>query len=409
MKSSVILAVIVTMLIAVPVMGNDLVFLGLPALRAEFAAGAGRIQLVVSAFVLTFAVVQLLYGPLSDHFGRRPVILATIGAFVIASVLCAVAVGLEWLVAARVLQAIGAGAAPALGRAILRDAYGAERSIRILSYIMACFGVIAVAAPVIGGGLTEIFGWRALFAFAAIYGVACFLLVWFLMEETAPPRDHGAGAARRVLRSYSILLSSRNFMYLALSNGLIYGAMFAWLAGLAFVLIDALNLGAARAGLWFGVSVTGFVVGSALAGRWSRTLSPLQTVLLGAAICLAASVIGSLLAVFDAIEVGSLVIAGFFMMTGIGFVVPPASGAGIAPFPEMAGAASSLIGFIQGGLGSLSVLAVGYLYDGTARPMLLQMAALTALGLVLFIPLLKHLKSPVLPRTNIKDQPPSKR
>ena len=399
MKRPVVLGAIVTLLIAVPVMANDLVFVGLPALRAEFATGSGQVQLAVGAFVFTFAVVQLVYGPLSDHFGRRPVILATLGGFVVASFLCAIAANLEFLVAARVLQAIGAGAGPALGRAIIRDAYGAERSIRILSYIMSCFGVIAMAAPLIGGGLTDYFGWRSVFMFSAIYGATSFVLVLLLLDETAPMRDHGAGAVRRVFRSYGLLLKSRNFVLLVAANSLIYSAMFAWLAGLAFVLIDAFGLDATKAGLFFGISVSGFIAGSALAGRLSNALMPLQIILLGAALCLTASTIGSLLAMAGLIDVWSLVVAGFFMMTGIGFVVPPATGSGIAPFPEMAGAASSLIGFTQGAVSSLSVLAVGYLFDGTARPMMLQMAGLTAFGLIIFIPLSKHMKTRILPRT----------
>ncbi len=399
MKQPIVLGSIVTLLIAIPVMANDLVFVALPAARGDFGASAGEIQLAVSVFVLTFASVQLIYGPLSDQFGRRPVLLTTLGAFVIAAGLSAVAVNLEMLVAARILQAIGAGAGPALGRAILRDTYGAERSIRILSYIMSCFGVVAMAAPLIGGGLTDVFGWRAVFVFAAIYGAVCLLLVLFVLDESAPPRDSGTGALHRVFRSYAVLLTSRNFLLLGLGNSLVYSAMFTWLAGLAFVLIGAFGLDATRAGLWYGVSVSGIIIGSALAGRMTNAFSPLQTVLLGAGICLAASVIGSLLATTGNIAVVGLVITGFFMMTGIGFAIPPATGAGIAPFPEMAGAASSLIGFAQGGISSLAVPAVGYLYDGTARPMLLQMAGLTAVGLVFLLPLAKHRKTRALPRT----------
>ncbi len=398
MKRPVTIVIMVTLLIAIPVMANDLIFLALPNARVEFGADAAQIQLAVSAFILTFAMVQLIYGPLSDHFGRRPVILATLAAYAAGAVLCALAANVDYLVAARILQAIGAGAAPALARAILRDLYGAERSVRMLSYIMSYFGIIAVAAPLIGGGLTDYFGWRAVFYFSAIYGALCFCLVFFLLDESAPQRDHGAGALFRVTRSFGLLLKSRHFMLLAVSNAMVYSAMFVWLAGLAFVLIDALDQAASDAGMWFAVSVTGFALGAFLGGRLTRTLAPLQAVLLGAAICLAASVTGSLIALFGEITLWGLIVPGFFMMIGIGLTIPPATGAGIAPFPEMAGAASSLIGFIQMGLSSLSVLAVGYLYDGTARPMMLEMAALTAIGLVIFIPLSGHLKTRILPR-----------
>lgn len=398
MNRPITLAVMVTLLIAIPVMANDLIFIALPNARIEFGADPAQIQLAVSAFIMTFAVVQLVYGPLSDHFGRRPVILTTLAAYVVGAVLCGLAMDVEYLVAARILQAMGAGAAPPLARAILRDLYGAERSVRMLSYIMSYFGVIAIAAPLIGGGLTDHFGWRAVFYFSAGYGALCFFLVLFRLDESAPPGDHGTGVLIRVTRSFKILLKNRNFMLLAVSNAMVYSAMFVWLAGLAFVLIDALDMAASDAGIWFAVSVTGFALGAFLGGRLTGFLPPLQTVFIGMALCLTASVIGSLIAIAGEISVAGLIAPGFFMMMGIGLTIPPATGAGIAPFPEMAGAASSLIGFIQMAMSSASVLAVGYLYNGTAQPMMIEMAVLTGIGAVIFLPLLQHLKTRVLPR-----------
>ena len=390
------LSAILTLLIAIPVMGTDAVFIAVPAIRETFSTDPGNIQLAMTSYILSFAVVQLLYGPLSDRYGRRKVLLASLVLFTLGSTLCATANSLGWLIAARALQGIGAGSGPTLARAILRDRHGAKQSIRLLSYIMAAFGVIAMIAPMVGGVLVENIGWPAVFILGSLYGAVCIALVWFGLEETRPTEWVAARGISSNFQSYAVLLKSRNFMLLAGANTAIYGAMFAWIAGAMFVLIEGLGQAASAAGIYYAVSVVGFVLGSALAGRLQLHLTPLQVIAAGIIICLAASIAGwSISGIRTPLAV---IVPGFVVMIGIGFVVAPATALGIGPYPEMAGAASALIGFIQMAASSLTVLAVGYIYDGTAGPMMILMAVLCFVSLGFYFPFLGRLRERLISR-----------
>ncbi len=395
-RATLLVNTILTLLIAIPVMATDAVFVAVPAIGEAFSADPGAVQIAMTSYILAYAVAQLVYGPLSDRHGRRVVLAVALAVFTAGSVLCAVAPSLGWLTVARALQGIGAGSGPVLARAILRDRYGAESSIRILSYIMAAFGVIAVIAPIVGGVLVDRIGWRAVFVFGALYGAVCLALAWFRLDETRPAEWQAGQGVASYFRSYAVLARSRSFMLLAGANTAIYSAMFVWIAGSVFILIDGMGLSADEAGAYYAVSVIGFVVGSGLAGRLQARLTPLRVIAGGIVLCLVAATAGW--AVADVAEPLAVVIPGFVIMIGIGCVIPPATASGIAPFPEMAGAASALIGFIQMAVSSLAVLAAGFLYDGTARPMMMLMAALSAAGLVLFVPFLGRLGDRMIPR-----------
>lgn len=387
---------ILTLLIAIPVMATDAVFVAVPAIRDTFSADPGEVQVAMTSYVLAFAVVQLIYGPLSDRHGRRKVLLFALTAFVIGSIMCAMATSLSWLVVARALQGLGSGSGPTLARAILRDRHGAESSIRILSYIMAVFGVIAVVAPIVGGLLVESIGWRSVFIFGALYGSICVALVWYRLDETRPAELAAGHGLARYFRSFAVLARSRYFMFLAAANTAIYAAMFAWIAGAMFVLIEGMGQPADAAGAYYALSIVGFVVGSALGGKLQIPFTPLQVIGGGIVFFLAASLSGW---VFSGIREPLAVVGpGFAMMMGIGFVVPPATASGIAPFPEMAGAASALIGFIQMAASSISVLVVGLIFDGTATPMMIMITALGAASLILFLPFLNQLRERMIRR-----------
>ena len=325
----VLLGAILTLLIALPVMANDLIFVALPSARVALGADPAGIQLAMSAYLIAFASVQLIYGPLSDRYGRRPVLLVTASLFVLASLMCAIAETLEIQILARALQGMGSGAGPALARAVMRDVYGPERSGPVLSYIMSLFGVVAIAAPVIGGGLVEGFGWRAVFVFAAAYSAPCVLLIWRVLPETAPLGTVDATLGR-AFRNFSALLARPTFMILTCCNTAFYAGMFVWLVGAVFVLIEALGLSAGPAGILFAISLSGFAFGSLAAGRLAGRHAPLRLVAAGGLICLAASVVGTVLAWAGITHVAAVITPGFVVMVGIGLIIPPATSAGIA-------------------------------------------------------------------------------
>ena len=381
---SVLLGTTLTMLLALHASTIDTLFPGIPDIRSEFAVGAGAGQLSMSAFVYAFAAVQLVYGPLSDRFGRRSVLLCAMSLFTLGALLTVFAGSFETLVASRVLQGIGAGAAPAVARAVVRDIYGPERSGQVMSYIMAAFGVIAVANPIVGGVLTDWFGWRAIFVYMAAYGAIVIVLVWYRLAETLPVRDPEGLRFRRLLPNYSVLLTDRRFVAITVCTCCIHAAMFGWLSGSILVFIESWGATPSLAGTFISISLGGFILGSIVAGRISNRVGSTRLIGAGHIICLSSAAI-ALVPAYTGVQSAPFTIAPVIaFMFGVGFVIPPGSAAAIAPFPSMAGAASSFLGFSQISASSTVILISGYLYDGTMRPVALVMTVLAGLGLVVF-------------------------
>ena len=382
---SVLLGTTLTMLLALHASTIDTLFPGIPDIRSEFAVGAGAGQLSMSAFVYAFAAVQLVYGPLSDRFGRRSVLLCAMSLFTLGALLAVFAGSFETLVASRVLQGIGAGAAPAVARAVVRDIYGPERSGQVMSYIMAAFGVIAVANPIVGGVLTDWFGWRAIFVYMAAYGAIVIVLVWYRLAETLPVRDPEGLRFRRLLPNYSVLLTDRRFVAITVCTCCIHAAMFGWLSGSILVFIESWGATPSLAGTFISVSLGGFILGCIVAGRISNRLGSTRLIRAGNLICLSSAAL-ALVPAYTGVQSAPFTIAPVIaFMFGVGFVIPPGSAAAIAPFPSMAGAASSFLGFSQLGASSTVILISGYLYDGTMRPVALVMTVLAGLGLCVFL------------------------
>ncbi len=381
---SVLLGTTLTMLLALHASTIDTLFPGIPDIRSEFAVGAGAGQLAMSAFVYAFAAVQLVYGPLSDRFGRRSVLLWSMSLFTLGAVLAVIADSFETLVAARVIQGIGAGAAPAVARAVVRDIYGPERSGQVMSYIMAAFGIIAVANPIAGGVLTDWFGWRAIFVYMTAYGAIIIVLVWHRLAETLPARGPEGLRSRRLLPNYGVLFTNRQFVVITVCTCCIHAAMFGWLSGSILVFIESYGATPSLAGTFISVSLGGFIFGSIVAGRISVRLGSIRLIGAGNLICLSSAAL-ALAPAYAGVQSAPFMIAPVIaFMFGVGFVIPPGSAAAIAPFPSMAGAASSFLGFSQITASSTVILISGYLYDGTMRPVALVMTVLAGLGMSVF-------------------------
>lgn len=360
------LAVLLTTLVALGPLSTDLYLPALPTLARVFATDAARVQLTLSVFLAGFACAQLVYGPLSDRFGRRPVLLAGLVLYFLASLACIAAPSIEALIAARFLQALGACVGPVLGRAIVRDVWGEAEAARVIAYLGAAMSLAPLVGPTIGGVLTVAFGWQANFVLLALFSGVQTLAVARLLAESNRHRDPSALRPGRLLANYGRLLADRRYVGYLLAFAFSYSALFAFISGSSFVLIGRFGLSPAAYGMCFGVVVLGYITGSSTSGHLVRRYGADRLLLAG---CWLGALAGALLLALEVAGVRHLgaILGPMFLCTlGTGLVLPNALGRALAPYPTMAGVASALMGFAQMAIAALVGVAVGHGLAGTS-------------------------------------------
>jgi DHA1 family bicyclomycin/chloramphenicol resistance-like MFS transporter len=384
--------VLLTALVALGPLSTDLYLPSLPNLARYFAVGVDDIQLTLSVFLVGLATAQLVYGPLSDRFGRRPVLLIGLAIYVIASFVCMLAPSVSVLVVARFVQAVGACVGPVLGRAIVRDVYGREGAARALAYMSAAMALAPAIGPILGGFLEEWFGWRINFLALVIYGSAGLIIAWRILPETNESPDLQAAQPIRILLGYRGLLNHRAYVGYVLCCASAYSGIFAFISGSSYVLQEVVGIGPIGFGLCFAGVVIGYIIGTIVAGRLSRRLGIDRLVAIGAGIGVAGGVLLLALALAGPTRsglAGALLIVGpmLVFMVGVGLVLPNSIAGAIGPFPRAAGAASALLGFTQMTAAAVIGIAVAALYDGSSVPMTATIAAV-AIGVLLAFTLL---------------------
>ena len=365
-------------------LSTDLYLPSLPELTRVFEADVADVQLTLSVFLAGFAVAQLVYGPMSDRFGRRPVLLGGLVLYFLASLACALAPSIEALIAARLLQAIGACSAPVLGRAIVRDVHGRDRAAKILAYMGTAMALAPAVGPILGGYLLVWFGWRANFLLLSLFGGLVLAGVALTLRETNEFRDGQALRLARMAGNYRILIGSRVYAGYVLANAFIYSGLFAFISGSSFALIDYLGVAPERFGLLFGIVVAGYMAGTVIAGRLTLHLGLDRMILAGAVVATLAGLVMAGLAWGGARAAAAIIGPQFVFMIGVGMVMPNSMAGAIGPFPRMAGLASALLGFLQMGLAALVGIAVGVFHDGTPLSMTVAIAAAGAATLAAF-------------------------
>ncbi|HHI82926.1 MAG TPA: Bcr/CflA family efflux MFS transporter, partial [Rhizobiales bacterium] len=259
------MTLVLALLTAVGPLSTDMYLPSLPAISSALGATAPAVQLTLSAFLAGFAAGQLVHGPLSDHFGRRPVLLTGLAIFVLGSAACAYARDIEILIVSRFFQAIGASAATVLARAIVRDLHGGKDAARLLSFMGALMGIVPLAVPVFGGYLQTAFGWRASFFTTALLALALMLVSITFLPETLDRTSRGKWQARAMIEDFTGLLASPVFIRYLISICLGFAGLFTFISGSSFVLQNYYGLGEVAFGLAFSFCVAGYISGT-LAG-----------------------------------------------------------------------------------------------------------------------------------------------
>jgi MFS transporter, DHA1 family, multidrug resistance protein len=351
----------------------------MPGLQSEFGVSYGVVQLTLTLYIIGMAVCQLAYGPLSDRFGRRPVLLAGMALFVAASVLAAFATSIAMLIAARLLQAIGGASGLVLSRAIVRDLYDRDRSASVLGYITMAFVVAPMLAPTVGGLLDQVAGWRSIFVLLALLGAVALAATWHKLPETnrnLAPSIRLAGLAS----GYMSLLRMPSFLAYGFTLGFSSAVFFAFVAGAPYVMVVVLGFQPLDYGLWFMIVSLGYMFGNFLSGRYSQRLGTDRMVTIGNLFTLAAGLAGLAAALAGAISPLTLFLPMLFAALGNGLTIPNATAGAISVNASMVGTAAGLAGFLQMGIGAGSAQLVGVLQDGAPFAVFWVMAAAAGLA-----------------------------
>ena len=327
-----------------------------------FGTTEAAVKMTLSLYFAGFALAQLVCGPLSDGFGRKPVAMAFMAIYLVASALALFAPTIEFLIAARFLQGVGAAVGVAISRAVVRDLFTNERSARIMNLIGMILGIGPAFAPTLGGVTMELFGWHAIFALMLVFGIAIVVVIHFALVETVA-RDMSRVRPGAVVRSYSQLLRSGYFMSSGLALGGAIGAFYTLAVVLPFILMGRLGLSPTQFGLGMLLQSGAFFSGSLVVRRAMGIYGAYRIMPAGLAFIAAGSI--ALAVLLRVMEPSFINVMGPVALYAFGaaFIMPAMSTASLAPFPHIAGAAAALGGFLQMGGGLVGGLLAGLFAD----------------------------------------------
>lgn len=342
---------LLALLLGLQAVTTDLYLPALPAIRESLDASMADIQLTLTALLLAFGLSQLVWGPLSDRFGRRPVLLWGMGAYVLASLACVLAPSIAWLIAARTVQGVAMGAAVMAARAIVRDLFQPHEGAQIMSQALSGLGVIACTCAPVGGLLSDWVGWRLALLSVSAFGLLTFALLFWGYQETLPARRHDALQWRSLWRANLEILGHPVFRTWCALSSASYLGLFTFLATSSFVFTRQLGYSKTTYGLLMFTMSFAYIVGT-FWGRWMlRRTSMHRTVGVAGALTLSGGALLALLAhtSMDQPWYGAwaVMLPIYLFMFGHGVHQPCGQSAAVAPFPLKAGTASALNGFLM--------------------------------------------------------------
>lgn len=378
-----LLLALVVILTALGEVSTQIYVPSLPAIAASFGTGKEVVQHTLTAFVIAFGLGQLVYGPLSDAFGRRRVLLAGLLLYLAATAACYLAESPQALIAARFMQGAGASAALVLARAITRDVWGVNAA-PVMTLSTLALGLSVMLAPLVGGTLAALpTGWRTSFLFLLCVAGAVTALVWFGFRETHHERDPLAMRPKQLLTNYGELLRDRSYISFVLVLALTYGSLFAFISSAPLYIVGQMGLSSREYGLCFSAVASGLCAGMFTARLQLPRWGIVRTVWIGIAACLLAAL--SALALSSHPSLVSLLLPQLPLTFGAGLIIPATVAGAVIPQGRRAGLAAGLIGFLQMLGGALcGYLAVRFYAGSPVSMLVIQVIALTLALLVFF-------------------------
>lgn len=343
-------------------------FPALPDVKADFMTTDAVVNLTISVPLFVMAFASLFYGSLSDRFGRRPVLLGSIALFVVGSACAAAADNIWLLVAGRVLQAAGGGGGLGLARAIARDVFGADKLVKVISYLTMAYALGPMISTPAGGVLVDWAGWRAVLTAAAVFGAILGVICWAVMFETHTKRA-AAGARFTPFNDYARLFGDLKFSAYVLQSGFSTGVFFTMASASSFLMIDYLGRPAAEFGLYFMCFPAGFLTGSILSSRLAGRVAPETMVLAGSLLMVAGALVQSGFLFAGYVSPLTIFLPGYFAIMAQGISLPNAQSGAINAAGPLAGTGAGIGVFIQLLAAGVFTQIYGFTADGTPVPM----------------------------------------
>ncbi|HEX5697464.1 MAG TPA: multidrug effflux MFS transporter [Rhodoferax sp.] len=383
-----VIVLLLSLLLGLQPITTDLYLPALPVLTAGFDAPMHQAQLTLTALLLAFGVSQLVWGPLSDRFGRRPILLIGLGAYVLAAVGSATAPSMTALIAWRTVQGAAMGAAVMCARAIVRDLYAPVQGARVMSKGLSGLGVIAFLSAPVGGLLTEAFNWRIALLALAVFGAASLAMIAWRFEETLQRKNPQALQAATLLKTWLGIFRHPSFLAFSALSAASYGGLFTLLASSSFVFMNVLGLSKTQYGALMALNSLGYIGGTFLCRYWLARLGVRRTLKRAGVLSLSGGTLMAVLSLAGVQNVWAIMGPQMLFVIGHGIHQPCGQSGAVGPFPQAAGAASAMNGFLM----MLAAFAMGSWLgrhmDGTVLPLTLGvwfwsgLIALTAWTLV---------------------------
>ena len=381
----IVIPALLIMASAVSILSTDLYTPSLPHLQGVFNTDAGRVQLTMTLNLVAYALAQLFYGPLSDRVGRRPVLLAGMIGFAVASIACAAASSIEGLITARMLQGVTACAEAVIGYAVIRELYDEAGAVRVLAAYGMAIALAPAVGPIIGGYMHVWLGWRSNFMLLTLLIVVVILLLWRFLPETLKEPDRGALRPRRLLDGYLTLLRDGPFMTYSLIMALVLGGLFAILTAFPFLFIESMAVPTEQYGYYYAAIVLAFFLGSLAVNRAAGHIASDPLLAAGLVLCALGGLGFTLLLYASMATPVSITATQCFFGFGLGLVFATAPVRAFDVCRAGHGHAAAMLGALPMAGGGLGTFCVVLWHDGSAWPVAMVLTATSLFSGALYL------------------------